>query len=557
MTGSTAGAPPVDLLIAGSGPGAAHAAHQAIALGLRVHLVDVGHEVDPDLAAAVPEASFSDLRRSDARQARYFIGDRMEGVPTGPTRVGSQLTPPRQFITKDVDAWLPFVSDTFQPMQSLAFGGLGAGWGAGPHVFEPDELEEAGLPAGEMAPFYQAAADEIGINAATDADNADFLLSGLAGLQSPFPSDTNATALLDAYRRKRSALRDAGLHLGPAPAAILSEGRPAAGGAAPRRANPLHDMDFYTDQSRSVYRPRYTIEALLGHPCFERTAGHFALEFRQAEGGGVELDCRRMADGTIVTFAARRLALGAGALGSARIALRSLRAYDRKTPLLCNPYHYIPTVQLRMLGRPAADRRHSLGQLLGVFIPPGGGRDRLISAIFSYRSLLLFKLVKEMPLPPALGLQVARLLVTSLTIAGVHHPDRPTREKWIELRTGAGGGLGHDHLAGEHRADAAERARIVRGIAEFRRCLVQLGCIPLSTIDPGMGASIHYAGTIPRTPAATGAVSSDARGRLHEAPRVVVVDSSAWTFLPAKGPTLTIAANARRVVTTLAEELTL
>lgn len=547
-------APADDLLVVGSGPGAAHAASEAVGLGLRVHLVEVGHEVDPALAEAVPDAPFGDIRRTDPRQARYFIGDRLEGVPTGPTRVGSQLTPPRQFITEGVETWLPFVSDTFQPMQTLAFGGLGAGWGAGPHVFEPAELEEAGLPAAEMAPFYRAAADEIGINADPDADNAPFLLGGLAGLDPPFASDTNATALLDAYRRRRDAVRAAGLHLGPAPAAILSRDRPASGNAAPRRANPLFDMDYYTDRSRSVYRPRYTIEALEGHPRFRRTPGHLALEFRQTDGGGVELLCRRLADGTLVRFAARRLALGAGALGSARIALRSLRAYDRRTPLLCNPYHYLPAVQLRMLGRPAAERRHSLGQLLGVFLPPGGGSDRVIAALFSYRSLLLFKLVKEMPLPPALGLAVARTLVTSLTIAGVHHADRPARGKWLELRHGPGGGAGEDHLAGHYEAEPADRAAIARSLAAFRRRLVDLGCWPLSTIFPGMGASIHYAGTIPRTPAASGAVSSDSRGRLHEAPRVVLVDSSAWTFLPAKGPTLTIMANARRVVRRLAEE---
>jgi choline dehydrogenase-like flavoprotein len=548
--------PEDDLLVVGSGPGAAHAAQEAVTLGLRVHLVEVGFEVDPGLAASVPEAPFDELRRTDARQARYFIGDNLEGVPTGPTRVGSQLTPPRQFITKDVERWLPFASDTFQPMQSLAFGGLGAGWGAGPHVFEPAELEAAGLPPDDMAPFYQAAADEIGINAAPDEDNGRFLLGGLGGLQPAFPSDTNAAALHDAYRRKRESLRAAGLHLGRAPAAILSEDRRASGFAAPRRANPLFDMDFYTDRSRSVYRPRYTIESLLGHPRFRRTPGHLALEFRQVDGGGVELLCRRLADGALVRFPARRLALGAGALGSARIALRSLRAYDRRTPLLCNPYHYMPTVQLRMLGRPVADRRHSLGQLLGVFLPPGGGEDRVIAAFFSYRSLLLFKLVKEMPLPPVLGLLVARALVTSLTIAGVHHADRPGPGKWLELRHGAAGGAGLDHLAGHYEAGPGDRARIGRSLEAFRRCLRQLGCVPLAMIDPGMGASIHYAGTIPRTAAASGAVSSDSLGRLHEANRVVVVDSSAWTFLPAKGPSLTIMANARRVVRRLAAELT-
>ena len=47
------------------------------------------------------------------------------------------------------------VSEDFFPMESLAQGGLGAGWGLGTYVYSEAELEKAGLPQQEMKNSYQ------------------------------------------------------------------------------------------------------------------------------------------------------------------------------------------------------------------------------------------------------------------------------------------------------------------------------------------------------------------------------------------------------------------
>ena len=72
-----------------------------------------------------------------------------------------------------------------------------------------------------------------------------------------------------------------------------------------------------------------------------------------------------------------------------------------------------------------------------------------------------------------------------------------------------------------------------------------LGCYPLKRVKPPAGGSIHYAGTLP--------YSVDERpfslatdGRLHRTRRVYVADGSGFRFLPAKGLTLTLMANAHR-----------
>ena len=63
-----------DVIVVGSGPAGAQAARAVADLGLTVWTVDVG-ELDLSIADAIPKASFTELRRTDDGQARYFIGD--------------------------------------------------------------------------------------------------------------------------------------------------------------------------------------------------------------------------------------------------------------------------------------------------------------------------------------------------------------------------------------------------------------------------------------------------------------------------------------------------
>ncbi len=79
----------------------------------------------------MPDLGFSELRRSGADQHRYVLGDRLEGVPSGKTKLGTQLSPPRQLVTRGADEWLPTRGEDFDLMQGLALGalgGLGAAW---------------------------------------------------------------------------------------------------------------------------------------------------------------------------------------------------------------------------------------------------------------------------------------------------------------------------------------------------------------------------------------------------------------------------------------------
>ncbi len=525
-----------DVAIVGSGPSGALAAARLAEAGLRVVMLDVAHD-DDHYRQLVPDLPFTELRRSDPDQRRYFLGDALEGVPAGEIKVGAQLTPPRQFVTRDTERWLPISGDGFAPMQSLALGGLGAAWGATSFTWTEDELRRAGIHEPGFERYYDAVARRIGVSGDPDDDASQNCFAGVTATQPPLELDTGAERIWAAYRARREHFRARGLALGRTPLAVLS--RPLG----ERAANPGFDMDFWSDARRSVFRPRYLVESLESQTGFQLVRNRLVTRFESGE-TDVAVHCLDVTSGETVVHHARRLILCAGALNSARIALHSLGAWDDRAPLLCNPYVYLPCIQPRMLGHASREDRHSLSQLVAIFTPPDGPNDSISLQIYGYRSLLLFKLVKEMPLPAWAGLQVARLLMNSLVIAGLHHSDAPSPTKTLRLARRPDAPLPELHC--DYAPSEEETTRNRRRERSLARLLMGLGVIPYGRISPGAGSSIHYAGTLPVGDGGA-RFESAPDGRLRAAPRVYVGDSAGFRFLPAKGLTFSIMANALRV----------
>jgi hypothetical protein len=206
----------------------------------------------------------------------------------------------------------------------------------------------------------------------------------------------------------------------------------------------------------------------------------------------------------------------------------------------------MPTVNLAMLGRPARDDRYSMAQLGGVLHHDDRSGVYGCYQMYSYRSLLLFKLIKEMPLPPALGLLVARTLQTSLAIFGIFFEDRQAESKYLQVLPGTAEGE-MPAVQFDYRQTAAEIAKQRRHEAIFAAGLRSLRCIPIGKVDPGKAGSIHYAGTIPFENPFDARFHANPDFTLAGTKNVYLGDGAPWNFLPAKGLSLTLMANALRV----------
>ncbi len=533
-----------DVIVVGSGASAVHAAWPLAKAGLRVAMIDVAFE-DSHYRPLVPDRDFLSLRREDKNQHRYFLGDRFEGVPFGPVRVGAQLTPPRQFITREAETLGNHVSETFSPMQSFALGGLGAGWGASTMPYVDEELADWPISRADLQPHYEAVAARIGVCGANNDDLVPFV-GRIKNMLPPAKMDSNARTIFTRYKRLRPHLNACGFFVGAPRLALCTREHHGRG---PLQYN---DMEFWTDHERAVYRPRYTVEELRHFPGFSFHGGLLVERFNEEEGRSrISVSARDVLSNERVEFRARRLVLAAGAINTARLVLRSLDKHNVSVPFVCNPYTYFPSINVRRLGQATRDRRHSLTQLTMVYDPDGSRAHVLQPQLYSYRSLLLFKLLKESPLAHRESIRLMRLLEEYFVIVGVFHEDRPSTQKRLVLR---GDTPDRDCLEIHYDLDRGteeSQRRHERAICGYLR---KLGCVPLKAIHPGHGSSIHYGGSFPMTQKGT-ELTATPEGRLRAAPLVTLADGSTFPHLPAKGLTFTLMANANRVGTLLAREM--
>jgi hypothetical protein len=435
-------------------------------------------------------------------------------VPFGKLRVGAQLTPPRQFIHRDTDRLTPVRTDTFVGLESLALGGLAAGWGAVAVQF--DDRDMAGYPVGakDLAPHYEAVSARIGISGTRD-DLLPFY-GDTPSLQPALDLDSNGRAIL-----------------------VLSRD------LGNRRGQHYHDMDYYTDHERSVFRPAFAVEELVRYRNFTYASSWLVERFRESPGrDSITVDALHTGSGRREAFTARRLVLAAGTLGTARIVLRSFERYGTAVPIVSNPYTYVPCINLAAVGKPVVDDRHSLTQLAAIYDPQDAGLPRAHAQIHSYRSLLLFKLAKEAPLPVPEAFRVMRELLNAFVILSIQHEDRPAPGKRCILQRAPGGG--HDVLEIAYEQEPAIEDRQARAEGAFGRALRKLGCWPIKRIRPGHGSSIHYAGTVPMTTEERD-LTATPDCRLRGTKTVYLADGSVLPYLPAKALTLTLMANADRV----------
>jgi choline dehydrogenase-like flavoprotein len=139
--------------------------------------------------------------------------------------------------------------------------------------------------------------------------------------------------------------------------------------------------------------------------------------------------------------------------------------------------------------------------------------------------------------------------LSGFLIVGIDHSQAASAGKQLWLEPDSDSPTG-DRLAIEFALTAEEQARYDEREKAFLHILRRIGAWPLKRVRPPLGASIHYGGTIPRRDG-NAAFSVDETGRLSGSHSVFVADGSSFTFLPAKGVTFSLMANAHRVAAAL------
>ncbi len=514
-----------DVLVVGSGPAGAMAAWGL--RGLDVRMLDAGYA---SAAARIGENLYDLRRRRDLTPA--LVGARFEGLRNLRGRpVSAKLKAPgMDFITRDWQTLTGLVSETFQPVISLAYGGFGNAWGAGVYRFNARDLEGFPLRPEELAPYYDAVGEHMGISGAADDLDADF--GREPALDPPLRLSRNCADLLAAYSRRRREWNAAGVRIGRSRLAVITQPREG------REPYAYRALEFAQPGDPAVYNPTLTLDELRGAGAIDYQPGWIVERFRETE-TCVEVEARRPG-GERAQFRAQRVILAAGALNSARIVLASAGDFDSRLPVLDNPMTVLPVFHWRSFGR-ALDPCASCMAQLNMVLESG---DRTYQAsIYGLNGAPVAEFLARLPFSLPENLALLRSLLPALSITMLFHPAEQSRQ-YLRLRPDGVFEAGYEGVPAW--GIARRLARVLRGLGGWT--------VAALAQHPAPGNGIHYAGTLPMR-AAPMRHELHPDGRLCGTTRVYVADGSGFPRLPAKNLTYTIMANALRIASCIRKGL--
>ena len=528
------------LVVVGSGASGVHFAHLALERGYRVTMIDVGYQMNLNTR---PDDSFTELKNNLEDPATYFLGNRYEAVLYPNTKSEYYGFPPhKQYIFAQPNG-VQYSTKGFSPLMSFARGGLAETWTGGAYPLNDDEL--AAFPFGyrDLEPYYHRIANQIGITGADDDLTRFYPLHD--NLMPTLDLDEHSRCLLARYEERKTGMnRRFSAFLGRSRIAVLSVEK---GGRQPCS---YKGRCLWGCPTQSLYTPSITLEACRHFSTFEYLPGMLATHFKYDSGQtikcivGVSLN-----DGTAFEIDGDRFIMAAGTLSSSRIFLESIYRGTGKivtlTGLMDNRQVLIPFVNTEMIGRQYNPDTYQYHQLaMGI---EGRRLDEYVHCqITTLTTALVHPIIQSIPFDFRTATYLFRNLRAGLGIINVNCHD--TRRASNHLTLEHDGTNKRPHLRIQYSPPKDERGRLRRVHRTVTGFMRKLNCLTLpgmSHLRP-MGASVHYAGTVPMSSASRPLTcSTDCQS--HDFKNLYFVDGTTFPFLPAKNLTFTLMANATRV----------
>ncbi len=514
------------IIIVGSGPSGTAAALQLANMGLRPVMLDAGLQRAPDGPRA--EGNLYDWREQhdsfDLQIGADFRG--VSDLLTGEMGIAKLNAPNVAYVVRDAERLSPIDATGFAAVQSFSFGGLANAWGAGLYRFTDADLAGFPLRAADLDPYTDVVTREIGISGA--ADDLTPYFGDASGLVPPLALSHNAGRVLNGYRRKRAALNARGIFMGRPRVAALPEpydGRPAVD---------YSNTEFWQDQPY-LYTPALTLRKLIAADRVDYRGGLLVERWTETA-EGVIVHARELEGGAEVTYEGAALLLAAGAIGTARLALRSAADESTRLPLLENPAVQIPFVLPASIGRSLDRHCFGLVQLNLIWESEAYG-CRTQGSLLEITSPMRAEFFGRFPLSARANLTLVKYMLPAMLVMQLYFPAsaQPLARLWLQ---------GDGRLRIEGQPNAVELRKLRGLLAALRR--LGLWTHPMLIYKPKTGHAIHYAGTLPMRKAPD-RYECDPQGRLAGTEHIYVADSAGFSDLSAKNMGLGMMANAMRV----------
>lgn len=530
------------VLVVGSGASGTHFALSLLERGHHVTMVDGGGVGKP---FPLPEASYAELKERLDDPVRYLLGEDFRGVVLpGSDEEYYGVPPGKGFIFEHPPGFEP-QSRGFSPLFSFARGGLAEAWTAGCYPLNAGETVDFPFDHAQLMRGYATVAKRIGVTGEDD-DLARFMPLH-DGLIVPLRLDPHSDLLMRRYAVKRRVLNERlRCYFGRTRVATLS------GDLGSRRACDYLGRCLWGCPTGALYTPSWTLRECQSRPNFEYAGGLRASHFVLGPGGrAVELVARSLDAGEERRFPVETLALAAGTLGSSGIVLETLRRDGTVEPslggLMDNRQVLVPFVNQRMIGREFSQQSYQY-HLIGLGIESDDSKEYVHGQITTLKTAMLHPVVSGLPFDLGTSTLIGRAMHAALGVVNVNFSDDRRTGNRVSLAPRADGT--HDLLV-TYAPPEQEAARMRRTLKTVNRALRKLGCwVPpgMTHVRP-MGASVHYAGTLPMTREG-GAGTTRPDGCSRDFPNVFLIDGATFPFLPAKNITFTLMANAVRIAET-------
>lgn len=506
-----------DVIVIGSGLAGVHASYPLVEAGLNVAMLDGGAISSLTLENDFPE-DFEDTRRNHGDQHKLFLGNNFKNlVSDKESHVMSMTSGNRSYISEGTQA-IPIVTNGVELIQTLAKGGLSEAWSAASDVFDKSELEAVGIPALDMRENYKEIVDRIGISGNMPGFDT------MPGIK----LDSHARKLLNKYKKMNP--ENSSLAVKPSVLALVT--RPFKS----REPLPHKDMEFFLNHGDSIYRARFTLKELEDMRNFSYIP-ECIVDLIDSDDSFKKVHSIDFT-GKKRYFRSKYVVLAAGSLGSTRILLKSFGIKNTKMPFVTKNHFIIPTIELASLGKKDEKSKCSLTQLFITDKKKDAGMAKSFSQIISYKSLLLYKLMKFIPLPAPEAFSLVSLLAPSIVSVDVKFPSQESEDSYVYLDNDD---ILHVHAKNKNKSD------YVNELKEIKTFLRKLGLLPLKIVENPFGSTAHYTGGVPFSGKTIFPLSANIDGKLDQDSNIYVADATTWRAQPAKPPGLTIMANANRI----------
>jgi choline dehydrogenase-like flavoprotein len=522
--------------VVGSGASGVHFALSVLRRGGSVRMLDVGRQ---GRAQVLPDAGLDRLKRELDDPAAYFLGPRYDAaLLPGDTDEYYGTPPSKDYVFQHPEGF-GHASSGFAPLFSFARGGLAEAWTGGCYPLTEAETADFPFPYRDLAPHYAEVARRIGVTGERD-DLARFMPVH-DHLLPPLRLDQHSDTLMRSYARVRDRLNGSGAYVGRTRVATLSQP------LGSRQACDYLGRCLWGCPRGALYTPSHTLLECQSHPEFEYISGLEVTHLRLGPGHRVQsIVGHNLEDGMEREFPVERVALAAGALLSTKIFLMTMHRETgqrvRLRGLMDNRQVLLPFVNLSMLGQQFSPDSYQY-HLLGMGLESASPRDYVHAQITTLKTALLHPLIQRLPLNLAASTYLFRAVHAAVGLVNVNFRDSRRDDNYVELSDDA-----NPRLSLRYSAGADEPARIAEAISRIKRALLSLRCIVppgLTHVRP-MGASVHYAGTLPMTRQAAPFTTTECC-QSRDLDNLFVVDGATFPFLPAKNITFTLMANAVRV----------